>query len=54
MDGKQEYDVKVRIAMAFKRCGQLTNLFNSPNLGQRFKIHLYAVTVCSLLADIRL
>ena len=31
------------------RCGQLSHLFADPNLGPRLKLHLYKVTVCSLL-----
>ena len=46
---KQEYDIKVRIALAMKRCGQLKHMFDSPEIGPRLKIRLYTVTVCSLL-----
>ena len=35
--------------MAFKRCGQLKHLFNSPDLGPWLKVRLYSAAVCSLL-----
>ena len=46
----QNKDIKARIAMVMRRCGQLSHIFNSPNIGSRIKIHLYVVTVCSLLS----
>ena len=48
-DGKQSHDIKVRIVIAMKRCGQMKDLFNSPLLSAKLKIRLYAVAICSLL-----
>ena len=39
-DGRQIYDIRARVAMAMKRCGQLRHLFDSPNLGPTIKIRL--------------
>ena len=49
-DGRQEYDIKSRIAMAMSRCGQLRQIFDSPHLGPRLKIRLYVASVCSLMS----
>ena len=43
------YDITARIAMATKRCGQLSHIFNSNSIGPRLKLRLYIVAVCSLL-----
>ena len=48
-DGKQLYDITARIAMANKRCGQLSHIFSSSCIGPRLKLRLYIVAVCSLL-----
>ena len=49
VDGKQSYDIKSRITTTFTRCGQLSKLFDSPNLGPHLKIRIYAVAVYSML-----
>ena len=48
-DGKQCYDIKARVAMALNRCGQLRQMFDSPNLTQNLKLRLYKASVCSVL-----
>ena len=48
-NGDQQVDTKARIAMAMTRSGQLSHLFDSPELGKRLKLRLYKVAVCSLL-----
>ena len=48
-DGKHCYDIEARIAKAQVRCGQLRNIFNSPNLSTSIKLRLYIASVCSLL-----
>ena len=48
-DAQERFYIDARIAMATKRCAQLKHIFDSPNIGPRLKIRLYAVAVCSLL-----
>ena len=48
-DGQECFDINARIARATKRCGQLSQIFDSPNIGPRLKIRLYAVAVGSLM-----
>jgi len=45
----QTMDVKVRIARAMKRCGQLRNILDSKIIGMKLKLRLYEASVCSLL-----
>ena len=44
-DGQQMHDIKARVMMTMKRCGQLRHLFDSPDLGPRIKIRLYITSV---------
>jgi len=48
-DGRQEYDIRVRIGKAMSRCGKLGHLFDSPALGPWLKVRLYTAAVVSLL-----
>ena len=48
-DGRQSYDIKSRIAMAFNRCGELRHMFDSPVLSNRLKLRLYIAAVVSVL-----
>ena len=48
-DGDQQTDIKARIAMAMTRSGQLSHIFDSPEIGKRLKLRLYKVAICSLL-----
>ena len=49
VDGKQLYDITVRIAMTNKCCGQLSHIFRANCIGPHLKLRLYIVDVCSLL-----
>ena len=48
-DAKQKYDIKVRIAKVFARCGTLRNVFDSKELPIKLKLRLYKAAVCSIL-----
>ena len=48
-DGSQEQDVLRRCAMAVTRCGQLRNVFDSPDIPLKLKLNIYNSAVLSLL-----
>ena len=48
-DSKQKYDIKIRIAKAFSRCGELRNVLDSRVLPINLKLRLYQAAVCSIL-----
>ena len=48
-DGSQEHDVDRRITLAMKRCGQLRNIFGSPDVPLALKINIYKAAVMSLM-----
>lgn len=48
-DGSHEHDVSRRIVLVMKRCGQLRNVFGSPDLSVDLKIAIYKSAVMSLL-----
>ena len=48
-DSQQCFDINARVSMAMQRCGQLRHVFDSPFMGDRLKMRLYKVAVCSLM-----
>ena len=48
-DGSQQHDVNRRIAMAKRRCGQLRNVFDSPDIPLKTKLVIYKTAVVSLM-----
>ena len=48
-DGQQSFDIETRIAMAYNRCGELRNMFDSAFLGKRLKLRLYIAAVVSVI-----
>ena len=48
-DSQQCFDINARVSMAMHRCGQLRHVFDSPFMGDRLKLRLYKVAVCSLM-----
>ena len=48
-DGSQEHDVTRRITLAMKRCGQLRQVFSSPDIPLQLKINVYKSAVMSVL-----
>ena len=48
-DGSHQHDVTRRIILAKKRCGQLRNVFSSPDVPKDLKISIYKSAVMSLL-----
>ena len=47
-DGRQQYDIKRRIALAMSRCGRLRHIFSSPFITLHLKLRLYDAAVCSI------
>ena len=48
-DAREDYDIDSRIVKVQIRCGQLRNIFNSPDLTQKIKVRLHVADVYSLL-----
>ena len=48
-DGRQRFDIEVRIAKAKVRCGKLRKIFDSKHVRLELKLRLYATAVCSLM-----
>ena len=48
-DGSHEHDVSRRILFAMARCGELRNIFGSPDVPSELKISIYKSAVMSLL-----
>ena len=48
-DGLQMYDIRVSVGKAMSRCGKLSHMFDSPDLGPRLKIRLYIPAIVSLM-----
>ena len=48
-DGNTQHDITRRVAMAMRRCGQLRNIFDSPNVCMGTKLSIYKTAVVSLL-----
>ena len=48
-DGSHAHDVTRRVTLAMKRCGQLRQVFSSPDIPQRLKINIYKSAVMSVL-----
>ena len=48
-DGSHQHDVTRRIILAKKRCGQLRNIFSSPDVPTATKLSIYKSAVVSLL-----
>ena len=48
-NGSQEFDIDRRAALATKRCGQLRNVFGSPDITLQTKLSIYKTAIMSLL-----
>ena len=48
-DGQQSFDIESRIAMTYNRCGELSQMFDSPLLSSRLKLRLYVDAVVSVM-----
>ena len=51
-DAQQCFDIRTRIAIVMKRCGQLKHIFDSPNIGPllKLRLYLYTVSICTLMS----